>query len=443
MKSIGGCLLLLAWLFVVFNAYVPGVFRHVSALLLWLAACILFFQANKASQKQITILSVVTLALIGLVYGLGGTVEWVRFFEINETMCAMFAAGSFLSLITHKAEHRQNLTGAKGIFSTYCAANILGGVINLASIYVIGDRLSQKGKLSQEQVELISRGFCAAAYWSPFFVGCAVALSLSHGMKLSVTIPCGILLSLITMLVSYGEIRASYRKKSLEAAKTGNIGPSMADFEGYSLSFKELRLPLALVLGVLLFHLLDPSRSILIVISIVVPTVVFIAMEKQNYRTKIHDQIHDNFPSMGGQIALYLVAGAMSTAILALLKVKHIDFLTGLISSFGPLEAFGVLILIVAISYCGLHPIITIYSLIPLLLNFNPDPTLVGLLIVVGWGLGITVSPLSAANLSFLGRYHTSGKMILKMNKLFVLKILLACLGIFWLETWLKSWLNF
>ena len=116
------------------------------------------------------------------------------------------------------------------------------------------------------------------------------------------------------------------------------------------------------------------------VISIVVPTVVFIAMEKQNFRTKIHDQIHDNFPSMGGQIALYLVAGAMSTAILALLKVKHIDFLTGLISSFGPLEAFGVLILIVAISYCGLHPIITIYSLIPLLLNFNPDPTLVGLL---------------------------------------------------------------
>ena len=137
------------------------------------------------------------------------------------------------------------------------------------------------------------------------------------------------------MLVSYGEIRASYRKKSLVAAKTGNIGPSMADFEGYYLSFKELRLPLALVLGVLLFHLLDPSRSILIVISIVVPTVVFIAMEKQNYRDKIHDQIHDNFPSMGGQIALYLVAGAMSTAILALLKVKHIDFLTGLISSFG------------------------------------------------------------------------------------------------------------
>lgn len=426
MKAVGGILLFGAWIFALINAYFPGFGKHLASVCIWIATLLLFVSFTKTSQKQITVLFLITFGIGSIVLFLGGKIEWVRLFEINIPMCVMFAAGSFLSLIKYKATNSTNLTGKKGIFSTFVAANVLGGVINLASIYIIGDRLSRNGKLNKEQVELISRGFCSAAYWSPFFVGSAVAVSLSEGMKIWITIPCGIVLTIITMLLSYSETKAM-----LSNNKTIS---DIEDFNGYSLSFKDLWLPAFLFFGVIIIHAIDSTRSILMVISMVIPITVLIFMNKLHFLRKLKTQICENFPSMGSQIALYVMAGALSTVVSGFLELQHFQLFSGMLSSFGPLEAFVALILIILISYCGLHPIIAIYTLIPMINQLNPNPTLVGLLVVIGWGLGITVSPFSATNLVFLGRYHTSSHTILQMNKFFIFKILLVCLLIFYLE---------
>jgi hypothetical protein len=411
-----GFLYLLMLIGVVINAYfndLPLMFPVVCG---WLGSVLLLPFMGITARKQIFALYAISFILIVFVLIQGETLDISKMFSANITMAAMFAASSFLSLATRHLHGTELLKGGKGVLSTLLGANILGAVISLAVIYVIGDRLEKNHRLSVSQVMVISRGFCAASYWSPFFVGCAVALLYSPGMKLLITIPIGIFLVLVTILLTFIDIKQQ---------KT--------DFEGFPVSFSSLKLPLILVLSVMIYHYLDSTRSVIIIIAIVTPIISILLMNKHHFKKDISNQILEYFPNMGGQIALYLAAGIMSGAISGIVKIYPPNFIYSITNSFGPNEAIFSLILIIIISYMGLHPIITLSTIIPVINHFNPDPTLVGLLMLIGWGLGITVSPLSATNLSIIGRYNASSKDILKMNKYFTIEMLAICYAIFWI----------
>lgn len=404
---------------VICHAYISSFPLMISVVAGWLGSILLLPLISSTAEKQTIILYAIAAILSAVAVNLGGTLEPFKMFSSNVTMAAMFASGSFLSLLTRNMHGSATQKGEKGILSTFLSSNLLGAVISLAVIYLIGDRLEKKQKLTYSQVMVISRGFGAASYWSPFFVGGAVALSYAPEMKLAITIPMGIILVIATMLITFLEIK----------------NKEEGEFEGYPISISALKLPFLLVVGVLVYHVMDSTMNIIVVISIVTPIISMLLMNKVNFKNDIYHLVADHFPSMGGQIALYLAAGLLSGAIAALLKVCPPVFLYNLTTTFGPNEAIVALAIIILISYLGLHPIITISSLFPIINHFNPSPTLVGLVMVIGWGMGITVSPLSATNLSLLGRYGTTAKEILKMNKLFTIEMLIICYGLFWLCT--------
>lgn len=74
-----------------------------------------------------------------------------------------------------------------------------GAVINLSVLFIIGDRLERNGTLERRQVLVLSRIFCAAAFWSPFFVAMAVALTYAPGLQLSRILPFGVVATLLAM----------------------------------------------------------------------------------------------------------------------------------------------------------------------------------------------------------------------------------------------------
>ncbi|WP_321154265.1 hypothetical protein, partial [Serratia nevei] len=108
-------------------------------------------------------------------------------------MLTMFAAGSTLNLATSGLlTGTTSWQGRKGLWSTMASLNLLGAVINLSVLFIIGDRLERGGTLERRQVLVLSRIFCAAAFWSPFFVAMAVALTYAPGLQLSRILPFGV-----------------------------------------------------------------------------------------------------------------------------------------------------------------------------------------------------------------------------------------------------------
>ena len=216
-----GFLYLLMLIGVVINAYFNDLPLMFPVVCVWLGSVLLLPFMGITARKQIFALYAISFILIVFVLIQGETLDISKMFSANITMAAMFAASSFLSLATRHLHGTELLKGGKGVLSTLLGANILGAVISLAVIYVIGDRLEKNHRLSVSQVMVISRGFCAASYWSPFFVGCAVALLYSPGMKLLITIPIGIFLVLVTILLTFIDIKQ--QKTDFEGFPQPNI----------------------------------------------------------------------------------------------------------------------------------------------------------------------------------------------------------------------------
>jgi hypothetical protein len=56
-------------------------------------------------------------------------------------------------------------------------------------------------------------------------------------------------------------------------------------------------------------------------------------------------------------------------------------------------------------SVVGIHPIVCVSFLAPLLSPLSPEPNLMALVFIIGWAIGCTVSPFSGTNLTMQGRY--------------------------------------
>lgn len=280
--------------------------------------------------------------------------------------------------------------------------NLLGAVINLSVLFIIGDRLERGGTLERRQVMVLSRLFCAAAFWSPFFVAMAVALTYAPGVQLASILPFGLLAVLLAM--------------GLTAWQVERLG--VADFAGYPLRLQTLGLPVALALLVLLIKQIWPELGILAVIALVAPLLALLFMPRAGRKVALKRQVVEHFPAIGGQLVLFLGAGLLAAGINSVLSIIDLGASHGLplFNHFGWLEASLTLLLILLVALVGVHPLISISGLAPLLWSLAPDPSLLGMCFLLGWGLATGTSPLSGSNLALASRYHLSAGLILRWN---------------------------
>lgn len=390
-----------------------------AAALSWLATLSLVRQLSKASRRQALWLggAGVLAWLIALVRGTPTSL--LSALTINQTLLMMFAGVSFLSLATPKEQAISDTRPQGSLLGTLFGVHLFGAVINLSVLFLFGDRMQRGGRLSRKQMMVLGRAFPAAAAWSPFFVAMGVALTYAPGLDFIALLPWGLATAaLLLMLVT------------LDALRVGG------SFTGYPFSASALLLPGVLALSVILIHHWQPELSIPLIISLISPLFAMLLMPRGERRSRLGHHASEGLPRLAPQFALFLAAGVLSSGLAALLASWPNGFNLPF-DEFGEWVAWLILGIIVMLAFVGIHPLVGITSVAPLLAPLSPDPTLLGMMFLMGWALGTGSSPFSGSNLALCARYDVSAKEVLRWNLSYVLLGWFGCGLVLATHAWL------
>lgn len=422
--SIAG-ILLLAMILITTTAglYQPSWIHNsaiVAGLCAWAAALLLFSGTSTALKIQVGLLVTIGAGLMAFVAFTGGGSSLVSIIGTNTGLLSMIAAVGFLRLVA-LPEHSGGEVlphGKAAYWKTIAGLNISSSIINISSPILIGDRIHRNRPLDRLSIQSFTRVFCSAASWSPFFAAMAVVLTYVDGAELSLLILYGLPFTLMGIAVTVIEAHLRHSKE-------------LDNFVGYPMQATALGIPLFLVFAVGGFTLVSADTPTLVIISICALLITLLLLLRRGLTTavdRISNHVVEGLPQMRNELCLFLSAGVLATGISALINSGQL---------INPLVFFdhrvaGLLLLaMLLMSTIGIHPVIQISSITGLLLQLNPDPSLLAATYLFAWHLGTCASPLSGTNLVFQGRYGVPAWRIALWNLPYGL--LMVLLGGMWL----------
>ncbi|MGY5450828.1 hypothetical protein ACVFI8_07790 [Agarivorans sp. MS3-6] len=379
----------------------------------WGAAVVYLPQLSRPIRVQAGCLLTIGIALLVFAASQDTWLSATDILSINLPLLAMFSAVSFLALANPENQQDPLPSGKRSIATTALGVNLLGAIINLSIVFIVGDRLAKQQPLSNAQQKVLMRCFCAAAWWSPFFIATAVSITYAPGMQwLDVLLP-GALMALIALAFTITEV--SLRNKD--------------NFAGYPVRRESLTIPLVLAITVISLHFAFPEFSIILMITCLAPMAA-LAFSKGKSKVLVARQfITHRLSNVGSQYVLFLAAGVFSAGIKALL-LAYPDTLSLHNVSFNHQTFAVVLAMMIVACMLGIHPVISISLASPLLLPLNPEPSQLGFLFLSSWAISTGSSPLSGVGLTMIGRYQFSTQQILKNNWYYAVIMWLICSGV-------------
>jgi hypothetical protein len=407
---LAGPLLFLMVLFSILHGLQAGFPAYPAGGLGWLAALLLATAIS--TVQRIQVIAMLLVGGGGLLWGLltATPVPLAKALSANQAMLAMLASVSFLRLITQPAVCDEALPqGGRPLWRTLFGVHFLGAVINMSSIVIIGDRLSANRPLTPQQACVLSRGFAMAACWSPFFAAMGIALSNAPGAQLTTLSTVGFPVAMLGLLLSGWELTRNGRADS---------------FHGYPMQFSALWLPGLLALLLMLLHHAWPAIPILTLISALSLTVTLLLLLLRHGRagfSAYHQHIRVGLPRMSGELLLFLAAGVLATGITTAIQASQ---LVVDVQRFAAAEAGLLLLVMVAASVIGIHPVISIATAGGILAPLGVDPNLLGITFLLSWAIGVSTTPFSGLHLTIQGRYHINALSLLRMNAGFALVML-------------------
>ena len=370
-----------------------------SIVLAWMVPVLMWRELGRTATQQAVCLIVIGLSCLLFSAIRGVFLGWERIFAANLPPLAMFVAVAFLTL-TNPANEDPNLPkGTRALVTTAIGTHLLGAVINLSVLFIFGDRLQRRGVLSKEQLIILPRSFCAAAWWSPFFIATGVALTYAPGMQWLDTLVPGAIMSVIAILYSLIEVRFF----------------SKTSFSGYPLRIESLLVPVFLAASVICLHHFRPDISIVRIICVLSPVGALIFMKGRPRLSTLKEFVGSKIQSVNSQFALFLAAGVFSTGIASLTQVYPALFRFS-DTAFTPLLFTLVLGAMIAVGTIGVHPLMSIAIVSPLLIPLSPDNSQLGFLFLSSWAISTGSSPLSGVGLALTSRYHASPSEIVQNN---------------------------
>lgn len=401
----------------------PGM-DPVAGALAWLACGLLLPDLTVRSRWQSGLL--VAVGGSGLAWGAaqGNAPAWETAVAGNSGLIALLIGVSFLQLVALPRSGGTELPrGPHAFRNTQIGVHLFGAVINLSTVFIVGDRLARGGPPQREHVVLLTRSFAAAAFWSPFFAAMAAALAFAPEAQLGHLLAAGLPLAAASLIGTYWTL--------------GRRVPP--DLPGYPVRYDSLRLPAVLATAVLALHWLYADIPVLALITLLAPTVTVAMLIPQGGagRRALKRQVHEGLPRMGNELALFLGAGVLAAGLASVLQVtgSWVPF-----STFGAWQAWLTLVAIIGLAIIGVHPVISIAVMATVMAPLDPHPSLLAATFLAGWGLGVCVSPLSGMNLALQGRYGIDGLRIARWNLPYtgwMLIVAAATLG--GLATWLNG----
>jgi hypothetical protein len=394
----------------------------------WLAAALLWPQLARTQQRIAVLLTGIGLVAFGVTVMRGGQPAWIGFLTQNTALLGMLAAVSFLQLLAPDGSDTRLPRGKSALWRTAVGVHLLGAVINLSAVFIMAERIGPNGKPGPEQTAILVRAFLAAALWSPFFAASAVALTYAPGANPLGLAATGVTLAAVLLWLAVRDIVRS-------SADHG------ASFVGYPMHFAALRTPGVLALLVATGHWLLPEWATLTVISLASLLVVCVSTGlKQGplaASRSICNHASQRLPHMAGELVLFLSAGTFASGLRSLIDTGGIWMpFTG----FGAAEAAIVLALMILLSVIGIHTVISIAMAAAWLAPLHPEPTLLALVFVQSWAIGLAAGPMSGIHLAIQGRLGIPAITLARANLRYCLQAYVA--AVLWLAivgTWLGT----
>ncbi len=411
--KISGLLIFLSFLVTLYSYFFNNDLLILSGILAWISFLILFNSIK--NKKMILILFILSLIAFLISYFNGFKIDFIKVFTVNQYLLTLLIAVGFLRLIaTPKKDKLSSLPkGKQSFIKTYLGVHLFGSVINLSSLILVADKMYKKAPLTNSQIILLTRAFSSDAYWSPFFVAFAAAITYAPNLNTSIILLNGITLAFLAFLITYYEVIKN---------KEFNID----EFRGYPLSFDSLYLPFILAVLVLITNYIYPNIKVIVLISLYsILMSLFILPIKKGFNqaiSKFKLHIIDELPKMKVEMALFLVAGMFGMAVSSILIGLNLKL---------PFEIFDweiasiLLLIFITLAFIGIHPIITIAIIGDFLSGVNH--TLLALTFLMAWSTTVSTSPFSGLNLTIVARYNFDAKEIFKLNIFYAFKMYLIC----------------
>ena len=377
-----------------------GVPRAPAVVLIWLAGIIAFAQVDAATRRL-----TVGLLLAGAVATVWAVSSGARFDPvamggINLPIIALFLGVAFLSLVGGNVAPASTTEisrpSAAGLWRTMGAIHLIGAVINMSMVAIAGDRMARDGRLGRREAVLLARSYCAAAFWSPFFVAAAVAHTYAPDSRASLYIPLGLVGALCAFALTAREVR--------------RLEPD-APLPTFTPDRSALLLTAALLAAALGLKALLPAMPMVVIVAAVTPPLALLLMPREPARAVLERLLGSTLPATASQVVLFLAAGVFAYGVSSLISVQMEAI--GVVSWVVPGWTYPlVTALIILGAYAGLHPLITIAALSAVLLPAGAEHSLLAFGFLSGWAIGTAVAPLSGMNLFLIGRYRLRAREI-------------------------------
>ena len=409
LNKISGLLIFISFFLSIYSYFINNDFLIYAGLSVWIAFLLLF--SSLKNIKMVTILLVLSILAFYISYLNDFSIDFEKVFTVNQYLLTLLIGVGFLRLIASPKKDKSQILpkGKESFFKTYLGVHLFGSVINLSSLILVADKLYKKGPLSNAQIILLTRAFASDAYWSPFFVAFAAAVTYAPLLSTSVILVNGLFLALIAFLFTYAEV---IKNKDLR----------VSEFQGYPVSFESLLLPFSLAFLVLVTNHYFPNIKVIILIALfsILLTLFVLAIKKGLKKSVniLQKHIYEELPKMKLEMSLFLVAGMFGISISSILIGLDLSL---------PFEKFDwfiasiLLAIFIVLAFIGIHPIITIAIIGDLLSGVNN--TLLAVTFLMAWSTTVSTSPFSGLNLTIIARYNIDGKRIFKLNIIYVLKM--------------------
>ncbi|MCC5871239.1 MAG: hypothetical protein JJU22_02470 [Gammaproteobacteria bacterium] len=403
-----GSLLLAALMAFLVSAFTP-LSRAPAVVLIWAAGVLAFAQVDAATRRLTLILMMAGLAATAGSLLLGAGFDALAMGGVNLPIIALFLGVAFLSLVGPAVPVVESPPPRRGgLWRTMAAIHLIGAVINMSMVAIAGDRLARDGTLARREAILLARSYCAAAFWSPFFVAAAVAHTYAPDARASFYLPLGIIGALCAF--------------ALTAREVVRLDPE-APLPEFRPDRSAWQLTLALLGTALLLKALLPALPMVIIVAAVTPPLALLLMPWGNPAAAARQLLATTLPATASQVVLFLAAGVFAYGASSLIPpaLAALDLLPDSV----PLLVYPLATAaIILAAYAGLHPLISIAALSSALLPAGAQHSLLAFCFLSGWAIGTAVAPLSGMNLFLIGRYRLRAREIARWGPGYALAML-------------------
>ncbi len=384
-------------------ALLAGQGMEVACLLTWIYGALVFKNCSRSTKKLALALGGIGLLMLLVSIPMSLPSRAPDVFGINQQIISLFFAVTFLSLTTHK--FRQKTAGKPHLASTLANLNLLGGLISLPMPYIVGDAMYKRhGSLSKAQTIAVTRSFCAAAYWSPFFISAGVAATYAPLMQPAIVFGFGALIALFGLTYTYFECQRH----------------DLSEFDGFATSPVNLAVPALLITGIVICNLTSPPLSIIQQVTLAAPIVSLALNAGADLPQKILNHARTTLPGACNQVVLFLAAGIFAVGCSTV-----VEALPGMDSpgGFNPnFRNIGVVLgLMILVTYAGIHPLISIAIVASLLVPTGIDHTVLAMVFLAGWAIGAGAAAISGTSVAFIARWQIRPTDIMRWNGLYTI----------------------